>query len=593
MERISFFFSLAAVIFFQNSFSQNYLANSSFEIISSAPTDQAQFGNTKFWSDNEHTGTEQAQTIFFHSPDLYTSSSVFSSNPVTPNPALPTSAHSGSNFVGMQPYELIQQSFDASNFQDGQSYTFSAWIWLANDDPSWWNNLAINVFLAENTVKYTDYSIWSGLGGSGYQWQLCNDNYVSYDFSNNQVLQLGQQNLSLADYPNGKWHQIAFMFNAPASPHTNLYNHVVIDLVHPGYGLPTNPCSNSNVIPPCSICEGGYMFIDDVTIKPSLHCDSYCTNKIDGITIDSNGGGFQTGWEAGCVPFAPDIKNAIGINLTVIERNQSVIKGRESAFNINGLQDVGYPDYEFTFFGSTSLPVDAYVFELEVYNCYEDLFFYPVVNNIGSACGGIPEDNVHNGVEVDCCPQNLFYENVTFTASEYDGADQNIFIGNNSSGTLGPVIISNGSDVRFSAGQGITVDPGELTVQPNSRAQFIIQPCVQARMAAPAPRTRYNNSTKKDSILSYNQDTIHTLDKFKRMDVHPNPSNGIVNLTYNREDYTIDTFDIYCSDGQKILSIPGNINNKLDLTSLSNGVYYIKPISAGKPFEIKKIVVLK
>ena len=567
---------------------QNFISNSSFEVISGTPTDQGQADKATFWKDNFYLGNENGP-IYYHSPDLYTPNASFT-QPTTPAPSFPTSAHSGSNYVGMQPYELIQQSFDASGFQAGKSYTFSAWIWLANNDPTWWNNVALNVFLAENTVSYVDNTSHSG--GIGYQTHMCSSDYVSYDFTNNPVILLGTQNLDLSSYPTGQWHQIAFIFNAPAT-HATLYNHLVVDLVKPGFGVVSNPCNNANIIAPCSLCEGGYMFVDDVTIKPSMHCDSYCTNKINGITIDSNGGGFQTGWEASCVPFAPDIKNAIGINLTVIERNQSVVVGTQSAFDINGLQDTGFPDYEFTYFGTSNIAVDSYVFEVEIFNCHEDKFYYPVVTNIGGNCG-IPEDNTMNAIQADCCPQNDYFENQTLSGANSYGVDQNIYVGVNSGGTTGVVTIAAGSVIEFSAGQNVIVEPGGLTVQPGGFYTAVIQPCVSGHRQEKSTRRVFIDSLLTDSIQNKITTILTANSKRPGISVNPNPSNGMINLVYNKDVYVIDAIEVYSIEGGKVYSLPWNMNNSsMDLSPLNNGVYYLKILSAGVSLKTEKIVIVK
>ena len=63
---------------------------------------------------------------------------------------------------------------------------------------------------------------------------------------------------------------------------------------------------------------------------------------------------------------------------------------------------------------------------------------------------------------------------------------------------------------------------------------------------------------------------------------------------YNKDVYAIDAIEVYSVESSKITSIDWDINdNKIDLSALSDGVYYLKLLSGGVLLKTEKIVIVE
>ncbi len=102
-----------------------------------------------------------------------------------------------------------------------------------------------------------------------------------------------------------------------------------------------------------------------------------------------------------------------------------------------------------------------------------------------------------------------------------------------------------------------------------------------------------DNIVSQGFIQPIKSDVPTALKEFAQMDdnfmLFPNPSVGSVNLTTNEPKTTLTHVDIYASDGRLMLS-KTLTNNSFDMSSLSDGIYWIRPISNDKQFSLKKIV---
>ena len=75
-----------------------------------------------------------------------------------------------------------------------------------------------------------------------------------------------------------------------------------------------------------------------------------------------------------------------------------------------------------------------------------------------------------------------------------------------------------------------------------------------------------------------------------QLDVYPNPTNGILNieLTGQQEKELI----LYNTNGQQVYTNKLNKTSTLDLSNLSNGVYYLQ-IKNEKSVDTKKLILNK
>ena len=553
-------------------------------IQANAQTAQGSLDCLQFWecrTKKVYTGTG-SDILYIHSPDLWT----LNFNPIIAqqlavNVTAPT-PHSGTNMVGMQPYELIQQQFESATMYENHFYVVSFYIFLPTNDPTWWQDNALEFWLATDRTKYANETDVS---------KICTSDYISY-LSGPTHLYIGSIDLNLTNFPTGQWHQVVFSFLA--SSDISSYNWLGIDHIKPNYTSPTAD-------PFDEICEGGYVFIDDISMKDA--CNSPCVDNKGPITITSNGGVIPNAMAATCTPWAFTVENAQLIQLNVFDRWGNNIVHNKTAYDVNGLRDYDpvsgtyYPDYEFGWVGNTSLPVAVYTYKLYMYACTNDggggpASFNGTITNIGDCSSPNTDVDIQNLGQIDCCHQNLYFENTTFSSgTRFESADQNIFLGNNSTPTYGPVTIDASANILFTAGQNIFVDPGELTIQPGAGAQFLIKPCINARYAAPKGKPRFVFSN--DSMINTKINSVNNnINNFK-VSVTPNPSSGIVTLNYDKNT-NIDEIEVYSSDGSMLSKINWDYNyNKIDLSSLNNGVYYLKIMNMGTLLKVEKTVIVK
>lgn len=81
------------------------------------------------------------------------------------------------------------------------------YIWLPDNDPTWFQSHALDVFLAKNRVEYKKEN-----------GEICQQDYVDYNIDNvlnlNERFDIGQKNLNLTSFPLDQWHRVSFTFKA-------------------------------------------------------------------------------------------------------------------------------------------------------------------------------------------------------------------------------------------------------------------------------------------------------------------------------------------------------------------------------------------
>lgn len=96
-------------------------------------------------------------------------------------------------------------------------------------------------------------------------------------------------------------------------------------------------------------------------------------------------------------------------------------------------------------------------------------------------------------------------------------------------------------------------------------------------------------NSNKSQLLSDNKDYNITSDKYK---IYPNPSNNIINIELFNVNENIVAFELYDILGKKIYSsVLTEIKNKIDITSLKQGVYHYKIDIDNSTFSGKIIVI--
>ena len=588
----------------------NYVFNGDFESVANQNYNPGNVNDLNSWECR--TVKNSNDPTYYHSPDLY--SAAYAPNIAQPpqlgvNVTSPT-PHNGSNMVGMQPYELIQQRFLNQNMIGGQYYTCSAYIWLASDDPTWWQDNALQFWIA---TSRTDYKSENGS-------QECSVDYITYSTGVTHSY-LGSVDLSLSAYPAGQWHKVSFTFLAPPKIDTD-WGWFGIEQIKPNYHPTSSSCPNNE----CQNCYGGYMFIDDVSIVDADLCGANCAPTLGQLVITCptlsssfpkiNGAPANNGVIALCSPWWFTVKNAISIDFRVYDRPVSGnLMYHQSAFNVNGLINPGYSDYWFGWLGEVTpgqgntFPqvsgAAVFTYELDIINCVSEMHFasqltYVVghsgccLDNNGAAVDCKQYSDQYNPVLNDCCPQNLYFQNTTFTGTDKYGADQYIYVGKNvTTGTQGPVIVDPGADVTFIAGTQVVLQPGGYNVLPGGNLRIKIGDCASTQRIAYAPSTRDNIFSTNDN---YNIDSLQTNARTlpnNLIEVHliPNPSNGEIYISTNTK---VDLIEVCNMNGGKVFSSAiRSDDNKINLSSLNDGVYFAKIYSSNILLKTEKIVIVK
>jgi hypothetical protein len=127
--------------------------------------------------------------------------------------------------------------------------------------------------------------------------------------------------------------------------------------------------------------------------------------------------------------------------------------------------------------------------------------------------------------------------------------------------STGSVFSNNGISVSFSVGEPCI---STLLSTGNNVTQGFIQPI-------------------KSDVPTALKEYIHLDDNFM---LYPNPTEGSINLTINDGITILKRID---NDGRLLLSKMPN-SNSIDISTLSDGIYWIRPISDDKQFSLKKIV---
>ncbi len=448
-------------MFAKYTFSQtNYIYNPDFEAMDPGanPTTQGAVDDLQSWETRTKLVEYGTQDYFLHSPDLYTANyspaAAGGLNQLTFNVTPPT-PHSGANMVGMLPYELIQQRFNNQAMDDGELYTLSMYIWLPDNDPTWFQSHALDVFLAKNRVEYKKEN-----------GEICQQDYVDYNIDNvlnlNERFDIGQKNLNLTSFPTDQWHRVSFTFKAPNNIQAS-WDWLVIDVKKTNY---QDNCQTD----PCDACFGAYLFIDDVSLQKADYCNALCSPpRFMQGPINFTGRSVNDQIISSCYPWYIPVQNAIGIQLEVYNRWGELIH-EQNALDVNVLKDVGYNDYLFAWLGEASngnyIYDGSYPFKLHIWNCNHNLEIVGDMTNVYGGCSGsVQGEDIVNPELNDCCPRVIYIQNKIYSGPQLMpkiGADERIFAGSNVNpgSPNGPVIVQAGVTLKYIAGIEVRLEPG-------------------------------------------------------------------------------------------------------------------------------------
>lgn len=572
-----------------------YIINGDFES-GNLPHCWAQGDYASNWETNRKYDTYQNYQLYLHSPDYFDNTMNFYNENCSGEygnsdgaSKLNIGAYSGNRYMGLSTYELIQQEYNSS-LVPGRHYTVSFEAMLGTEFPSTWSGTStIKIYLAKSKVKYRSQNDAS---------EFCTEDYVTYqDGLFQDIREIGSLELNIADYPPADgWKRVQASFRA--WDNIDAYSWFIIDVVKNNY----SPGSFS------FDCVGDYVYIDNVSMQNAEFCSSHCSPDLGPITywrnVDNTPtyGVPPTGVIVGGSPgqsFYLFIENAIGIDFTVINGWGEEIYSRY-AFEPDGLHDVGFPDYWFSWNGEDQNgnflypEVDVLVYNLTIWNCDPG----STISYLGNELLYTPSnlDNVDGGDIVDyelddCCDDHAYFQNTTFNSLFRKDVNDFITAGTNvTTGTQGPVVVSSNANVLFHAGSEINLLPG-FTVSSGGIFHAVISDCVygSTKMSRPSRRS----SVEKDIIES-----AEVYQSGNSIQVWPNPSlSEILHVRVNAALAPEHTGRAKIN----ILSVTGNLisQHEIDINVIEDVYFPTKGVYLLKAYDIHdqilgtvKVVVL-
>lgn len=561
-----------------------YIINGNFES-GSTPTCWAQGDFASSWESRYR----YENGNYLHSPDYYDNSVVFPFGNCTGGFGVadgflkPTvGAKSGTRFMGLGTYELIQQQYSSDLVPD-LHYTVSMEVILSDMYPSSWNGTGrVKVGLAKNKVKYKNET--------GDQ---CSENYVTYkDEPFQDIRIIGTFDLNMASNPTSEgWKRISASFRAWEN--IAAYDWFFIDVEIPGYTPGSDPYS----------CAGDYIFVDDVSMKRAQFCFSPCSPDLGPIThgvlpdaMLANGFNPQLGYG----PFDLLIENAIGIDFRVYGDWQSNAPiWEQHAFDPNGLKDVGFPDYQLYWIGEDAngnvfQQSGSYWYYLKMWNCLPgNMIVYEqrsLTYAVGTGNYVQPPDIVNYELN-DCCDEYAFFQNTSFAGYYQKDVEDFITAGANvTGGSSGPVLVSAGANVLFHAGNVINLEPG-FSVASGGVFAAAISNCIYGDLRSMAQSRRIIRELAPDEAHGFN-----SLEEC--ITAWPNPSGAgrvqvLIHPQKGMEQESLVKLIISSMNGRVIKEVMAQQGQVVDLMFPESGVYMVRAVDSDqRTFDVEKVVIL-
>lgn len=559
MKKTLFIFSF--LLSLNSSFSQtNFIYNGGFEDKGTGknyPTpvppgdySYAQSDNLDHWESRTSNKTANIQYEYLHSPDwLHTDGSGTQSNYGHPP------AKYGKGLLGITNYELIQQKFKNNEMIGGRAYEVSLDIRIAGGGLLPFANSSVRIFLAKNKLHYKNEPTILPLS---QDWEdACTHDYTKYKESSQNYKEIARFDLNPSDFnTNSGWKYFSKGFEAPLD--IGAWDYIVIDLIKNDYPSGHEDGNKDD-------CQDAYVFIDGVSLVSASFCNLVCAPELGEIT---HGGFFNavqpTEHESHIL-----VANAVGIDFVVFSSEQQVLYS-QFEFDPNGLKDPGFDDYIFHWDGTlangTFLPEDVYVYKLTMWNCndvVEHISSYTYIQ--GDLIDNPTPPPIKNYILNDCCPNELYIQNKTYTEDETEYSNIFIKAGSNvTSGTNGPVIVSAGQTVKYISSE-IDLLPG-FSVE--AGAEFT---AIATDICSYSTRGRF--AERK----TYTDPDISLFNKHRsKLLFYPNPSaNGI--FQYKLSDIEeLQSIEIFSMAGQRLGEIPLKLEGVIDLSAYPTGMYLIK-----------------
>jgi len=492
--------------------STEYIRNGSFEN-GSMPTKWAQFdGEVADWETNQEIlciseGDEYVKYI--HSPDYFDVNMNYNLSDNVGGqrygtPVTPTVAGAGTRFVGIGAYEMVFQDY-GGGLAPGNHYTISLEVMLNDLWPSFWDGSGeIVVGLAKQKPRYEHQFLSASCPNLiPSDQEVCKETYINYcDGGTQDIDIIGTRALTLSDFPPGEgWRRISFSFRAPDDIDSRDW--IFIDVRYPSFAgavyAGDGGICGDNVSNAVFSCNGDYLYIDQVSMKDAEFCDSPCSPELGPITYwrldngplvwNSPPTGVIVGGSA-AQSFYFYVENAIGIDFSVVNSWGEVIYN-QYAFDPDGLKDVGYDDFFFSWTGEDYDgnflydDLDAFVYNLRLWNCNPGATLNYIGNELTytpSNLNNVQDPYIPDYELEDCCQDHAYFQNTTFTGFSRTDVHDFITAGTNvTSGTPGPVLVGPASFVIFHAGNAINLEPG-FSVAAGGEFVAVISDCIYGEL---------------------------------------------------------------------------------------------------------------
>ncbi len=588
--------------------SQNLLINGDFEKGKSP----ACMGDAKndyldgWWSNSKVVNEPGAGAVYdenaVHSPDLFEEGASFlgcEHAPLRGGRPLPNGGpQSGSRCIGMTTYELVQT--ELTSVTAGKIYNVSMYIQLGNDPFGLHDNTKLVISLARQKVDYVDNGAFS------YR-HMCEPDYVNYNnptLGMQEIITLKEFNLDPSLYYSTTtlWKRINFSFRWEEdydSPLTNIMKWLVFEVRQKSYSDPGGASTS---------CYEDYLYIDNVVVQEATFCKSPCSPSLGDIEYSykadySIPNTFANALVANGFPWVFYVKNAIGIDFNVIDRDGHIIYNQK-AFDPNGLADRadGFTDYQFfwngdvpfpsnpaypnfggNFSSSFLLPMDVYAYRIKIWNCDLGDFVDHEATFTHICCF---DDNtmvadINNYDLNDCCEPNAYFQNITWNTDFRKDVSDFITAGSSvTGGPTGPVVVDAGAHVQFFADNAINLMPG-FSVNPGGDFEATLQNCLYSPRLMTTIRRDNLNGINISSESNY-RTTFYPVTNLQNNFIFGtlmNSSEFIFNITF------------FSIDGKVVLNKSQVIDGDIfDLNNLISGVYLVR-INDGKTYETHKIII--
>lgn len=343
----------------------------------------------------------------------------------------------------------------------------------------------------------------------------------------------------------------------------------------------------------------GLFYIDDVKLIEKYYCNDICAPVLPAVLPRRYDAALQqyfpysypNSMSASTQPWVIYVLDAIGIDFTVIDRwtpANELFHAR--AFNVNGLKNPPFSDYEFLWRGKDDngnyLPQGVYNYTIKIWNCVSEVNYSGSITYLydGSNIGQIPFQSTPD--LIDCCPASRYIQNTQYSNEANVYSKNFIIAGSNvTTGTIGPVIVNSSSGVvKYAATNNIQLQPG-FTVVSGANFKAVIADDCNNRNAKLSYQTRPSNETIGGLKLSNNDSLTH----FQNYSFFPNPSkDGLFTLKIADGVIfeKIEVFDIYCR--LVLVYNKSEFNQVVDLTNQSSGFYTCRIYTEGaQPITMK------